>query len=476
MLQSFKRKFTEAFAPAAPEDPSLSSSLSQPSSVSLSPPPSVSLDPLDRSCDRFPDRSLSPTSSVSQKKPKPSIGISSIDTTDSTISGIDTSITTDTTPGITTHTGPDPALVPSTHATMATPASFDEPLVYRDLREWLEEQERNPKPLSQSLQKALMDFKRAIEPELGDRDWVSLLNLYIQANDGAAPTFTEHPADDNRWTCTCQFVLPATGQELSFPNAESGLSSPPPSSPSNTNTTNTNTANEDDGGASISGAGAGANAAADTGTTPSFSRKKDAKKYAARACVEWLIRGGYMTADGVSTTTISGKAKAKAARAQSQGQSQSQSQPVTPKKSATGGAGGANKTPKANGTANGNGNTEDYDEDHIPPATKRVEDFCKLMGLTIPQYRITPSPTTSSSTSSSSTSPSPSGLATARDFFDGRADFGPDAGLKIPEGLGDVKNVYGRKNAKERVAEVVLGWLVGEQERRMREVEEMMGE
>ncbi|KAK4146983.1 uncharacterized protein C8A04DRAFT_25178 [Dichotomopilus funicola] len=373
---------------------------------------------------------------------------------------------------------------------MATPASFDEPLVYRDLREWLEEQERNPKPLSQSLQKALMDFKRAIEPELGDRDWVSLLNLYIQANDGAAPTFTEHPADDNRWTCTCQFVLPATGQELSFPNAESGLSSPPPSSPSNTNTTNTNTtntANEDDGGASISGAGAGAgaNAAAGTGTTPSFSRKKDAKKYAARACVQWLIRGGYMNADGVSTTTISGKAKAKAARAQSQGQSQSQSQdqtqPVTPKKSGAGaGAGGvANKTPKTNGIANVNGtnggNAEDYDEDHIPPATKRVEDLCKLMGLTIPQYRTSPSPT-ASSTLPSSTSPGAVSLTAARDFFDGRADFGPDAGLKIPEGLGDVKNVYGRKNATERVAEVVLGWLVGEQERRMRELEEMMGE
>lgn len=176
-----------------------------------------------------------------------------------------------------------------------------------------------------------------------------------------------------------------------------------------------------------------------------------------------------MTAEGVSTTVISGKLKAKAARAQ--GQSQPATPNQTPKKA--GGLAGKpglnspSKTPKtngANGTNGMNGNI-DSDDDHTPPATKRVEDLCKLMGLTIPQYRITPSPTSSS----------PSGLV-ARDFFDGSADFGPDAGLNVPEGLGDVVAVYGRKNARERVAEVLLGWLVREQELRMREVGEMMGE
>lgn len=53
---------------------------------------------------------------------------------------------------------------------------LDEPVDYRDLKAWIEEQERNPTPLSPLQQRAISDLRRSLEPKLGDCDWVSLLN------------------------------------------------------------------------------------------------------------------------------------------------------------------------------------------------------------------------------------------------------------------------------------------------------------
>lgn len=53
---------------------------------------------------------------------------------------------------------------------------LDEPVDYRDLKAWIEEQEMNPKPLSPVQQRAISDLRRSLEPKLGDCDWVSLLN------------------------------------------------------------------------------------------------------------------------------------------------------------------------------------------------------------------------------------------------------------------------------------------------------------
>jgi hypothetical protein len=95
-------------------------------------------------------------------------------------------------------------------------------------------------------------------------------------------------------------------------------------------------------------------------------------------------------------------------------------------------------------------------------ATKRVEDLCRVMGLAIPQYKVTASPSADAAAPNTS-------------FFEGHADFGPDA-IQVPEGLGQVSNVYGRRNARERIAEEVLVWLVGEEKKRLREVDEMMAQ
>ncbi len=53
---------------------------------------------------------------------------------------------------------------------------LDEPVNYRDLRAWLEEQELDPKPLSPLQQRAIADLRRSMEPKTDDCDWVSLLN------------------------------------------------------------------------------------------------------------------------------------------------------------------------------------------------------------------------------------------------------------------------------------------------------------
>lgn len=60
-------------------------------------------------------------------------------------------------------------------------SSLDEPVNYRDLRAWLEEQELDPKPLSPLQQRAIADLRRSMEPKVGDCDWVSLLNSKSQS-------------------------------------------------------------------------------------------------------------------------------------------------------------------------------------------------------------------------------------------------------------------------------------------------------
>jgi hypothetical protein len=53
---------------------------------------------------------------------------------------------------------------------------FDEPVDYRDLKAWIAEQEANPRPLSPIQKRAIADLRRSFEPEIGNRDWVSLMN------------------------------------------------------------------------------------------------------------------------------------------------------------------------------------------------------------------------------------------------------------------------------------------------------------
>lgn len=188
---------------------------------------------------------------------------------------------------------------------------------------------------------------------------------------------------------------------------------------------------------------------------PSFGRKKDAKQYAAKCCVEWLMASNYMPSDGENVVFAKGKAR-------------SSSQANTNDNGSTNGSAALNA--QVNGdtvpqsSLNGNGTSNppntprpkspqlmneplDMYSDSTTPLTERVEALCRSLGLSIPRYRVTHSDG-------------------SKEFFDGYADFGVDS-VSVPDGLGMVTNVWGGSRAtKERIAEQVLFWLMKEEERR----------
>ncbi|KAL2201362.1 hypothetical protein P885DRAFT_26122 [Corynascus similis CBS 632.67] len=335
----------------------------------------------------------------------------------------------------------------------ANSAVLDESVVYRDLKAWIEQQERNPKPLSLLQQQAISILLRPPQPDIGDRDWVSLLNLYNQAH-GSLSSFREESAPDQKWICRCFFRLTQDTEQMTFPNPEAGC------------------------------------VPDETGTLaiPSFGRKKDAKQYAAKCCVEWLMQSGHMPSDGVRVEVPKNKAhpvtdasretpplktKAGSAAVQAEPNIATTSAVTTTTTPTT--MTESTKTIAATAAA-----TTDKNDDDVPFATKRVQDLCRTLGLTAPQYKITPAAFTPTATADPLyfTATSTKALSPQHNpqsaFFDGYADFGPDNGIKVPEGIGRVNSVYGRNNTRERVAEKVLAWLVVEQRKREAEMEEFL--
>jgi len=143
---------------------------------------------------------------------------------------------------------------------------------YSDIKEFIRQQETNPKPLTPQQLSAIWLLKHAIrsgKPDLGGKDWVSLLlrmstscirdvqhaegtctanNIagYRDAHQksGCSVIFTDLSAPNNTWACRCQIQLSQDSIALTFPVSS---------------------------GREVQG----------------FSRKKDAKQYAAKCCVEW---------------------------------------------------------------------------------------------------------------------------------------------------------------------------------------------
>jgi hypothetical protein len=215
----------------------------------------------------------------------------------------------------------------------------------------------------------------------------------------------------------------------------------------------------------------------ETGTlvAPGFGRKKDAKQYAAKSCIQWLMKSKYMPSDGIHVDFPRGSkptpTPASAPKTQTNPPKPTTTTTTTttattsrdPVHNADNNNADNNNADNNNADNNNADNDKDKDDDDsMEPATKRVEDLCRVMGLTIPRYKITASPTADAA-------------APNTDFFEGHADFGSDA-IQVPEGLGQVSNVYGRRNARERIAEEVLVWLVDEEKKRLKEVDEMMAQ
>jgi hypothetical protein len=129
------------------------------------------------------------------------------------------------------------------------------------------------------------------------------------------------------------------------------------------------------------------------GNAISFSNKKDAKRYAAKKAIDWLIENQYMPSDG------------------------SVKFPKVPQVSA---ASSTSRETKSKSFA------------------AQVPELCIKLGFTIPTYK-----------SGQPIPPAP--------YYDMYADFGGDP--RIEGKVGEVFNIYGQKNAKEKCAEKVLSFL-----------------
>lgn len=193
---------------------------------------------------------------------------------------------------------------------------------------------------------------------------------------------------------------------------------------------------------------------------PTFERKKDAKKYAARCAVLWLRANGFMPQNGgakfpKATTSF-------AQQMQMQMQMQQQAQPNSRQPPVFGSSPMAGQQqqqqqppqshpnpslPSANLTP-----SSPFDADQ-PSARSRVAELCKALGHQAPTYRTE---------------------HVGDGFYSGWADFGDygallafDVDVNAGTGaIGRVSEVLGERTAKELVAEKLLRHLRAERRRR----------
>jgi len=202
---------------------------------------------------------------------------------------------------------------------------------------------------------------------------------------------------------------------------------------------------------------------------PAFARKKDAKKYAAKCCVEWLMRERYMPSDGNNVVFQHGAVGVKYFTPDSAqepaGMTENQdamgagagatanAPPPAPARiqelvaaqiADSGGvrldegdATNANRGNNVNGNASKKAGASEVDvHDEDVPITKRVEAMCRRLGLVMPRYVVTANPRDGN-------------------YFDGYADFGADA-CRIPDEVGRSEFVYSKSFTKLAIAEKVL--------------------
>ncbi|KAI3343498.1 hypothetical protein F4824DRAFT_10691 [Ustulina deusta] len=287
------------------------------------------------------------------------------------------------------------------------------PLATYDLIEtWIGQQRQASAPLTDKLRAAIVSLESAIrtdpapqlEPELGEHNWVGLLQEYRAAypfNGSQEVDFVDSPFDPwgrglVRWKC--QVTM---GEEpgVAFPRAD--------------------------------------------GSSPSFAKKKDAKKYAAKCAVEWLRAKGYMPQNGVRFP------KGVITPHQQQQQQQQQTQPKSqePKASSSSPAQGqAPSQPKKYPSPPARIPASPFD-DSQPSAALQVGELCKALGIHPPKYDIN---------------------SVGDGFYRGRADFGIEGDL-LPFDVSQlevVDNLLSKKAAKEMIAENLLKQLRAEKERR----------
>ncbi|KAK3357508.1 hypothetical protein B0T25DRAFT_516927 [Lasiosphaeria hispida] len=303
---------------------------------------------------------------------------------------------------------------------MPSASLLSDPVDYRDIKEWIAHQESlpQPAPLTDVQRKAIAELKASIiikvpEPELGCSDCVSLLCRFRDANqeDNVVISFRDEAGPGGTWLCFCSYVGPSSSREpTEFPNRGSGFVADSRGTP----------------------------------VAPGFAKKKDAKRYAAKCCVDWLMQEDLIPRSG----EISRRRKRS---------SPPPLFPATPSKSAAAAAAkkpgstlGAQISAPLSGNTSPPSLSASADSDGEVPAIERVRDLCKYLNIVQPAYRV---------------EASAMNAVGKVDFFDGWADFGSDA-VTVPETVGRVTECLSKVKTKEKIAEEVLVYLIAEKARR----------
>ncbi|KAK3379416.1 hypothetical protein B0T24DRAFT_589986 [Lasiosphaeria ovina] len=370
-----------------------------------------------------------------------------------------------------------------------------EPVDYRDLKAWIAEQEAlpQPAPLTEIQKKAIAELRASLggrpEPELGDIDWVSLLYRYRDAYraGGAVVLFADELAAQKKWVCRCTFRGTAASELQRFPGPDGGLL------------------------ADVGGGG--------TLVAPSFARKKDAKRYAAKCCVEWLMAENRMPSDGLSVVfpktktpavssllpppppqldpvseggvlvTKDGDAVSAPAAITTATKKQKNKSAASP--AAVAGNNGSNALPPDSPspppplTSLDDGNTNDtIAAPPLPPPER-------------PPKKPAPTNTTKSTAPKTIDVHDPSAPTEARvaemcrrlgigapryvveenaTFFSARPDFAAADAIALPDGLGVVRKIYSRRAARAAAAADVLAYLLRVERERDAEAEALIAE
>ena len=299
--------------------------------------------------------------------------------------------------------------------------------------------------------------------------------------DNIVVLFEDAPAPDNQWYTFCKFSWSRDSISRVFPGPEGGLL--PVSFKA-------------------------------VPEAPSFARKKDAKRYAAKCCVKWLLAIGHMPAKSVPVNAfplpsialqqqqqpppslppkpISANhlaalglpPKPQAVVVENTAPARQQSTAFSPESTAEeNSSGGApiveedsnnnkssaeltNKSAAKKGEGpptiakGGSGcNTPvDVRDEDIPP-TKRVTEVCRRLGVAPPKYEIETQPQTNGSY-----------------LFDGMAVMGPLETVQLPDTVGRVRGIRSKVIAKETMAEDVLRYLLNVEAMRLGMFDSMVAE
>lgn len=164
------------------------------------------------------------------------------------------------------------------------------------------------------------------------------------------------------------------------------------------------------------------------GGTASFAKKKDAKQYASKRAIDWLIENNFMPANGVKfpkpKAVIQTVPNPKVTSSKVASIAIVKVNDITPEPPAP--------TPKATSLAG------------------KIPELCTRLGFTVPRYEITR-------------------VSEQAPLYSGYAHFNGDP--RIEGKIGEVKDIFGQKNAKEMIAETLHTFLKDIERQRMAAVD-----